>query len=71
MFERIGLEDSSYNLRLGEDKISIHTEIRNHDDAVKILIQELLDRKIIKNISEIIGVGHRVVHGEIFIHILF
>ncbi len=66
MFERIGSEDSSYNLRLGEDKISIHTEIRNHDDAVKILIQELLDRKIIKNISEIIGVGHRVVHGGNF-----
>lgn len=66
MFERIGLDDSSYNLRIGDEKIVSKATLHTHDDAVKILIKELLDRNIVKNLKEIEGIGHRVVHGGNF-----
>ncbi len=35
----------------------------NHEDAGKLLIKELLDNQIVTDLSEIKGIGHRVVHG--------
>ncbi|MBR7042264.1 MAG: acetate/propionate family kinase, partial [Bacilli bacterium] len=32
-------------------------------DAVKVMIDELINNKIIKNMDEIKGIGHRVLHG--------
>ena len=66
MFERIGLEGSSYNLRIGEEKVQKEADIKNHKDAVDILLEELLKEKIVKDLSEIKAVGHRVVHGGNF-----
>lgn len=66
MFERIGLDDSSYNIRIGEEKIVNKAELKNHDDAVKILIEELLNRNVVSSLDEIKGIGHRVVHGGNF-----
>jgi len=35
----------------------------NHTDAVKLALQTLLRKKVIKNLGEIQAIGHRVVHG--------
>lgn len=38
--------------------------IRNHQQAVKMMFTNLLkDKKSLKDIKEILGIGHRVVHG--------
>ena len=63
MFERIGLEDSGYSIRVGDEKIQKNTALNNHSDAVKILLDELLKNGLIESLDEISAVGHRVVHG--------
>ena len=66
MFERIGLEESSYNIRIGESKIQKVANIIDHKTAVDILLEELLRENIVKDLKEIEAVGHRIVHGGNF-----
>ncbi len=62
-FEKIGLEDSFYTLKLNGEKIKKIESIQNHQEAVEKVIEELLAYHIIDDLKEIKGVGHRVVHG--------
>ena len=61
--ERIGLSDSHYSIRIGEEKIEKEAEINDHSDAVQILLKELVENKVIDSLDSIKAVGHRVVHG--------
>lgn len=61
--EKIGKEDSSYTLKFDGQKIEKKVLIPNHTKAVEVMINELLENKFVNNISEIKGVGHRVLHG--------
>ena len=61
--EKIGKEDSSYTLKFDGQKIEKNALIPNHTRAVEVMINELLANKFVNNISEIKGVGHRVLHG--------
>lgn len=61
--ERIGLFDSHYSIRIGTDKIEKEADIENHEDAVQILLNELIENKVINSLDEIKAVGHRIVHG--------
>ncbi|MEG2322613.1 MAG: acetate kinase [Bacilli bacterium] len=63
VFERIGMDDSLYTIKVNGTKIKKEAILKDHNDAVKILINELLDNKVVNNLDEIKGVGHRVVHG--------
>lgn len=63
VFERIGINDSFYTIKLNGEKTKKEAVLNNHEDAVKILIQELFDNNVITSLDEISGVGHRVVHG--------
>lgn len=63
VFERIGIADSFYTIKINGEKIKTEAVLNNHDDAVKILERELLERKVIESLDEIEGIGHRVVHG--------
>ncbi len=62
-FERIGIENSFYSYKLNGEKTKKEAELKNHAEAVKILVQELLDNKIVESLDEIKGIGHRVVQG--------
>lgn len=64
LFERIGIEGSRYTIKFNGEKISQEIELNNHTDAVKILLDKLIDLNIIKSLDEINGVGHRLVHGK-------
>lgn len=66
--ERIGLNDSIFTIKYGDDnKYETTEDIDNHEIAVEMLLEQLTELKIIKNFDEITGVGHRVVAGgEIF-----
>lgn len=63
VFERIGLENSFYTIKLNGEKIKNEEPLPNHSVAVEFLIQELLKNKVIDSLDEIKGVGHRLVHG--------
>ena len=63
VFERIGLEGSFYTIKINGEKIKKEVPIENHEVAVQILAQELINLNIVKDLKEIEGVGHRVVHG--------
>lgn len=65
--ERIGLNDSIFTLKFGDEKVELIQDIPDHKVAVEILFQQLEEHNIVENLSEIEGVGHRVVAGgEIF-----
>ena len=64
--ERIGIKNSSFeHKKFDGTKIKKEVDMQNHEDAVKIVISNLLDKDygVIKDIAEIDGVGHRVLHG--------
>jgi len=62
-FQRIGIGNSFYTLKVNGERKEIEKEIKNHSKAFQILIQELIENKIVKDLKEIKGIGHRVVHG--------
>lgn len=63
VFERIGIDSSFYTIKINGEKIKKEAELKDHNDAVNILINELIDNKVIEDLSEIKAVGHRLVHG--------
>ena len=66
LVERIGIEGSVLTHRpAGKDKVVIETPMEDHNIAVKLVIDALVDKNhgVITDLSEIGAVGHRVVHG--------
>ena len=63
LFERIGIGNSFYTIKLNGEKIKKEANLIDHGDAVKILCNELLENGVIKDLKEIEAVGHRMVHG--------
>ena len=61
--QKIGANDSFYDIKLNGIKTTKQSVINNHEDAVNILIKELFENNIINSLDEIQGVGHRMVHG--------
>ena len=63
--EKIGLPDSFLTHRVNGEKYKIEKEIKNHEEGIKLVLDQLLDENygVIKDLSEIDAVGHRVVHG--------
>lgn len=63
VFERIGIDNSFYTIKVNGEKIKKEVELPNHKVAFEILIKELMDNKIVDSLDEIKGVGHRIVQG--------
>lgn len=64
LFERIGMEGAKYKIKYGEEKVEQNVELKDHKDAVEILLDKLVALGIVNSLSEIGGVGHRVLHGK-------
>ncbi|MDD4310448.1 MAG: acetate kinase [Candidatus Cloacimonetes bacterium] len=65
LVERIGLSGGRICQEYGTRKYEMHLEIPNHRVAFEAMMLALLDPKagILSSISQIAGIGHRVVHG--------
>jgi len=63
LVERIGLPDSIFTITVNGEKVTEVTDIADHEVAVKMLLDKLINYDIISSFEEINGVGHRVVHG--------
>ena len=61
--EKIGLSDSFWNTKVNGEKIKGERYLKDHSEAVKVLIEELLKYKVVNSLSEIDGIAHRVLHG--------
>jgi len=64
-FERIGQENSFLTHKVGENEHVFERTVKNHTEAVGFVLEQLISEThgVIKNINEIAGVGHRIVHG--------
>lgn len=62
-FEKIGFEDSFWTIKINGEKIRKEGYLASHEDAVRMMIDELINNKVINSMNEICGVGHRVLHG--------
>jgi acetate kinase len=66
LIERIGLTDGILTHKpAGKDKYQIIADIPDHTIGINLVVSALLDHKhgVIKDINEIMAVGHRVAHG--------
>ncbi|MBL4934931.1 acetate kinase [Clostridium sp. YIM B02515] len=66
LVERIGIEGSILTQKVeGREKYIIKQPMANHKEAIKLVLGALVDSTngVIKDMSEISAVGHRVVHG--------
>ena len=66
LVERIGIEGSLLkHEKTGLDKLVIEENLKNHKDAINLVLKTLLDAKYgaVKSLDEIDAIGHRVVHG--------
>lgn len=61
--EKIGAPDSFYTIKFEGKKTEVKKPIKDHSAAVAIMLEELVNYGAVKDLSEIRGVGHRVVHG--------
>lgn len=66
LVDRIGIGDSLLSHSpAGKEKYEVRTDIENHDVAIKMVFDALLDKEhgVVSDLSEINGVGHRYVNG--------
>lgn len=63
--ERIGIDGRLNHTPVGGDKVVVEASMPNHEAAIKMVLEALIDSNhgVIKTLSEIGAVGHRVVHG--------
>lgn len=62
-FEKIGMNGSFYNIKINGVKTKREVDLKDHNDAVRYLKEELIANNIVSSLDEIDGVGHRLVHG--------
>lgn len=66
LVERIGIDGSVIShTTTGKDKKVIKKELKDHNDALEIVMSSLVDKEYgaIDSLDQISAVGHRVVHG--------
>ena len=63
VFERIGMKESFYTIKLNGEKIKKEVELKNHERALEILMEELIDTEIVSSLDEIKAIGHRIAQG--------
>ncbi|MGX7395255.1 MULTISPECIES: acetate/propionate family kinase [Carnobacterium] len=65
--ERVGLTNSVFTTKYNGEKYKVVEDIKNHEIAIQMVLDKLIELNVIESYDEITGVGHRVVAGgEIF-----
>lgn len=63
LMERIGIGNSFYTIKVNGEKIKKEKELNNHEEAFKVLVEELESNNVVDSLNDIKGIGHRVVQG--------
>ena len=61
--ERIGMDDGIFTIKYNGEKKTTTCPIPDHQVAVDMLLKALVEEGVVKELSEINAVGHRIVHG--------
>ena len=61
--ERIGLEQGNFEMKYNGEKYTKECPIKDHSVAVQLLLEALVDQKVVNSLDEIDACGHRIVHG--------
>lgn len=61
--ERIGLNDGVFTIKYNGNKDKVVLDIPNHSVAAQLVLGALIEKNIVASLDEIVGAGHRVVHG--------
>ena len=67
LVERIGIEGSNLqHTPAGKDKVVFEHPLADHNEAISLVMSKLTDKEVgvIADLSEIDGIGHRVLHGS-------
>ena len=71
LIERIGIKDSIFTIEVNGEKVKRVKDIKDHEEAINIMLDSFKKHGIINDINDIAGTGHRVVHGgELFLNLL-
>ena len=64
-YERIGQNNSFLTHKVNEEKHVFENPVKDHNEAIQFVLNQLMSNEygVIKDINEISGVGHRIVHG--------
>lgn len=62
-FQRIGLDNSFYDVKINGEKLHRDIELPNHLVALECIKKEIIELNVVSDLSEIDGIGHRLVHG--------
>ncbi|MBE4704396.1 acetate kinase [Spiroplasma platyhelix] len=67
LVERIGIKDSRVSIELIQNnsfiKYDKQIDVQDHAFGAKLIIEQLQLYSVISNFDEIVGIGHRLVHG--------
>lgn len=63
LVERIGLKNSVFTITVDGEKHTRTLDIKDHEQAVDMMLERMIHYGIIKSVEELDGTGHRVVQG--------
>lgn len=63
VIEQIGEKLSHAKIKFGSNELEKNIAIPNHKEGLEMMNSLLIESKIIKDLCELDGIGHRVVHG--------
>lgn len=65
LVERIYIKGSKLTHKVGNEKLVVEEDMKDHTEAIKHVFDALLDEKygVVKSLDEINAIGHRVLHG--------
>lgn len=67
LVERIGLDNGIFSITVDGEKKTVNQDFKNHEEAVNLMLEKLVENGVIRSINDIDASGHRVVHGgEVF-----
>lgn len=61
--DKIGHDDAVFEVAFNGEKHKKTQSIPNHDEAVQLVIDSLVNNNIVEDLNEIKGVGHRISNG--------
>lgn len=62
-FQRIGLDNSFYDVKINGTKLHRDIELNDHLVALEAIKKEIVELGVVSSLEEIDGIGHRLVHG--------
>ncbi|MCD7839000.1 MAG: acetate kinase, partial [Erysipelotrichaceae bacterium] len=63
LVEKIGLDEGIFTIKYDGQKKVVNQEIKDHQIAVELLLNALVNEGIVESLEDIDAIGHRMVHG--------